>query len=611
MNGCLFYRFIFFTFTFFLSFRVFSFVHNISDKGEKFYWSSPSSMDICVDASNDQGLDENKIKNIVKYSIEQWNGKSHAHLNYNDASSSDCVSGRIKNKFLFDRTEYPFGRGVLGVTLIRYDPNTGRIKNANIFINDEVLFSDSIGGTRYFIGDVVTHELGHFWGLSHGQVHRSTMLFTVFEGQSSVHSDDEEGINTIYPQSTSQSQRGSIRGHISGSNSRIGVFGAFVQAVSLSEGRVVASVPTDRSGRFSLSSLPINDTYYLYISPLKKNVGLPEYYDDHIRADFCSGGKSWVGSYFQKCGRSEKGHPQGISLTRSRESVNLASVTIQCEFQNPNLSNFNNYEINMFQSNGSVGEAITGVFESEKIEFNDSVSILENSQRRSSHFYNVDLSQYAADSSKELYLEVKVTSQALYSLLRTNIIINRVDEEDGEVMYPRNWNEIYSITDEESFDSTNPLTESCLDHSREKTIRIPIKNNYDENIFTIEVVPQPLYGSLNAFFPSSQVFVDDSIGFYLMTLSISEKLSSGKYTIIEKKNHAPYGDNIACMDGPETFVDKKSNKKVEQKPLCGTTTLDDTQTGAGNILALLLGSLFIVFFHKIRRKKSGFWGSAK
>ena len=46
-------------------------------------------------------------------------------------------------------------------------------------LNDAETFSSSLSSGASYVGNVITHELGHVLGLSHSQVNHSTMFFHV------------------------------------------------------------------------------------------------------------------------------------------------------------------------------------------------------------------------------------------------------------------------------------------------------------------------------------------------------------------------------------------------------------------------------------------------
>jgi len=93
----------------------------------------------------------------------------------------------------------------LALTTVTFNVETGEIYDADIEINSEDAESLAIGEVRpsdIDLHSVLTHEIGHFLGLSHTSVSGATMLPSLSEGQTdlaTIEADDIAGICTIYP----------------------------------------------------------------------------------------------------------------------------------------------------------------------------------------------------------------------------------------------------------------------------------------------------------------------------------------------------------------------------------------------------------------------------
>jgi hypothetical protein len=233
-----------------------------------------------------------------------------------------------------------FGPGVVAVTVLSYDPAIGRVVDGQIYINQTesrgfCLTADQAANicntpgagflSRVYLGDVISHELGHLMGLGHSEVRDSTMVFTSFKGQSSPHTDDVAGIRSIY----SSTSRGSISGRVLGGNN-IPVFGAHVQAISNLRGTVAASIFSQEDGSFNIRGLDLDDTYYIYVEPLRRPESLSDAYRS-AKKEFCPG--AYVGSFFEKCVSNVKGHPQPISLSATRTSLDVGVISIRCQLR--------------------------------------------------------------------------------------------------------------------------------------------------------------------------------------------------------------------------------------------------------------------------------------
>jgi hypothetical protein len=93
----------------------------------------------------------------------------------------------------------------LALTTVTFNVETGEIYDADVEINsgDEDSFAiGSIGPHDIDLSSVVTHELGHFLGLSHSNVVGATMMPSLSQGQTSlatIEADDIAGVCAIYP----------------------------------------------------------------------------------------------------------------------------------------------------------------------------------------------------------------------------------------------------------------------------------------------------------------------------------------------------------------------------------------------------------------------------
>jgi len=104
------------------------------------------------------------------------------------------------NVFIFRDDEWPYagGEDALGLSTIRFDPTTGFIYDVDVEINGTdtpISVGDPVEGAD--LASILTHEVGHFLGLSHSSVLHATMRPGYSPGDSSLRSlaiDDEEGI---------------------------------------------------------------------------------------------------------------------------------------------------------------------------------------------------------------------------------------------------------------------------------------------------------------------------------------------------------------------------------------------------------------------------------
>jgi hypothetical protein len=108
------------------------------------------------------------------------------------------------NIVMFREDVWPYAgsEDALGITRLRFDPDTAELWDADIEVN-------AVGG-QFSVGDPVigvdldsllTHEAGHALGLAHTLVEGATMKpgYTDDDSMRSLEDDDVEGVCTIYP----------------------------------------------------------------------------------------------------------------------------------------------------------------------------------------------------------------------------------------------------------------------------------------------------------------------------------------------------------------------------------------------------------------------------
>lgn len=108
------------------------------------------------------------------------------------------------NVLVFRDDEWPHEDGMhnLALTTVTFDPETGDLYNADIEVNTASY--DFIDGGQYDFLSVLTHEAGHFLGLSHSQLPDATMYFAYTDYSTdfrTLSEDDIAAVCTVYPPS--------------------------------------------------------------------------------------------------------------------------------------------------------------------------------------------------------------------------------------------------------------------------------------------------------------------------------------------------------------------------------------------------------------------------
>jgi len=123
-----------------------------------------------------------------------------------DASEYNADRGNA-NIVMFREDSWPYagGEDALGLTLIRFDPDTGAIWDSDIEVNavDEPLSVGAPTAGAVDLASLLTHEAGHLLGLGHNVYDETATMFPGYHTGSielrSLADDDIAGICEIYP----------------------------------------------------------------------------------------------------------------------------------------------------------------------------------------------------------------------------------------------------------------------------------------------------------------------------------------------------------------------------------------------------------------------------
>ncbi len=516
---------------------------------------------------------------IVDEAIQEWNNSSKLKI-------FKSGSGNNRLKLLNDFSIY--GSAVIGVTEVNYS-NSGEINTASILLNDQNYnFVDTpgmISNNNVYLKDVLTHELGHFVGLSHSEVLDSTMFYSNFPGQSELAADDKAGIRSKY-----ETSYGKIFGHVRG-GSHIGVLGVHVQAISRSTGETIGSI-SDQNGYFEISGLDLNDTYYLYTSPLKNLDALPDYFSN-VQSEFCP--SSYVGSFFTACGRENDGIPQGINLSPEQSVVNVGEVTINCSLktqENYNYQkigdNFSSVEVFTQEDNSKTEKAYVGFFRT---------TALSKTSFSSADKFLLDMRGVASPSDKKL--KIKLISRPFGNPVEYSMTVKQNDVEiDGS-----------------PFTKTEKIPEYTL--SLDLKAERLLSTIGAENIFEIEIKAKKL-STDDAIYSIPDVvnFASNKVMPYLMIFSLED----GNGVLLD--SGSDLSDNYSCLDAPFTYAVEKStfssrNTTTESQlpeantaAACATIT-DGSGSGPGSgpgqfLVTLTIGFILSLLLSKFGKRSKNF-----
>ncbi|HXH73345.1 MAG TPA: matrixin family metalloprotease [Bacteriovoracaceae bacterium] len=488
---------------------------SITSGGNSLFWPN-SNIPIYINA-NTSDLPASTATNIILNSMNEWNLTGAVNV-YSAPASNNQIS------FTTDFSIY--GSAVIGVTEISYNP-AGAISKAVILLNNDnynfTSTQSSLGTGSIFLGDVVTHELGHLFGLSHSEVLNASMFYTSFPGQSTISADDRSGLIQKYGGSL-----GSISGKVQGGD-HIGILGVHVQAISKSTAQSVGVI-TDEEGNFQIEGLDLGDTYYIYTAPLKNIQSLPGYFAN-VQTEFCPG--TYVGSFYSQCGKEYEGFPQPLTLTPGAGDLDVGVVTINC-----GLKANEDYSYQKLQSTF----APVTIWNSSEGAIRDKSFVGYFTQQSTSttswtawETLKVDMSGVPSASGR--YMKANFLAHPFGNLLEyeMRLLQNGVIVSLGAIS-----------------------TLSVGTYNTDMSAAAAINSSPASNIFEIQVRAKKLTNSkIPLTFPSSTLFTSDSHLPYLLVISVWDSFTP-------LFNTSSYlSDNENCLEAPFTYKVNKAKAQSE------------------------------------------------
>lgn len=217
--------------------------------------------------------------NAVRASFAQWQSVPGTHLKFEDAGLApagiDVNNEDGTNVVYWTKTTtivnggFDNIAGTMGVCFFRYwDDNS--LNEADVVLNAVQYQWTAVynaSNTMVFIESVLTHELGHFIGLTHAVVGGATMLAYGDIGSSSqagLSSDEVAGVRALYPAANTLATFAHLRGTVTKNGAP--VLGAAV-CLEDGNGNLVAGTVTHANGSYLLPCVPAG-SYSLRATPL-------------------------------------------------------------------------------------------------------------------------------------------------------------------------------------------------------------------------------------------------------------------------------------------------------------------------------------------------------
>ena len=185
-------------------------------EGQELYWPNAClSFAVQQDGSKKQGIDYATFHDIVDQAFTTWlraecpTGGPPA-LRVDDLGSVVCNRPEYNtdqgnaNVFTFRDKDWPHQEAfaTIALTTVTYNRENAQIFDADVEINSHLqTFStgDEPVGEQVDLLAVLTHETGHFLGLSHDSDENAAMWKRYKLGQRELHESDVRGICDIFP----------------------------------------------------------------------------------------------------------------------------------------------------------------------------------------------------------------------------------------------------------------------------------------------------------------------------------------------------------------------------------------------------------------------------
>lgn len=554
-------------FSFLFTGHVFAHQNTVTKSGQKLYF--PEN-DINLELVNSPSqISSLKTREIVEESLSAWT-QTGTRLKLKSAPSV--------HKIQFENDFSRYGSSVIGVTEINFN-SAGVIQKAIVKINNNAPLSaskDAQKNLKIYLGDVLSHELGHFIGLNHSEVLSSTMFYESFAGQHLLGADDVAGAKSLY-----SSNWGRIRGRVMGGE-YIPVLGAQVKAISRKTGEAISTV-SDEEGNFSIQGLELNDSYYLYISPTVRVSDLPSYYAN-TQSNFCP--TAYKGGFFTACGVEESGSAQSIALSDNRMNVDVGVVSISCSLRSSPA-----YAESKLES------------EPDSLMFWDSFS--ENIVEKTQIGYFSSLSTWS--NWDKFKLDLRAINPA-NKFLKLNLVAHMFGN-------PLSYEMMILVDGEEV--TTVGISEDPLTLTLKTDLEYLLPLSADTSLNEIEVhIRARTVGEvlLSKIFPAISEFVTPNTQYpYLLIAGLAEN-RLGQITNLANDQQL-LSDNVSCLDAPFTYRvakndvtdnERSTTQKQDglQTPSCGTTQLPPPSSGPGSgLMSLTLGFLLSLLFWDLKKNK--------
>jgi hypothetical protein len=188
------------------------------------------SFDVQKDGSKRQDISYDQLHAVVRNAFQRWvdadcGDGQHPSIIPADYGPVSCNKPEYnktqenQNVITFHDAEWPYkdrGAETLALTTVHFNPETGEIYDANIELNSYdanfVIGTGDADSEHDDLNAVLTHEIGHFLGLSHSSVPSATMYTSYMLGMTTLEEDDVAAICASLPPGRAVAEAGNPPG---------------------------------------------------------------------------------------------------------------------------------------------------------------------------------------------------------------------------------------------------------------------------------------------------------------------------------------------------------------------------------------------------------------
>lgn len=557
-----------------------AFLYSKSAGGKNIKWAVTDKLNLYVNPEDvsSEGIASEDVKLALQESLEQWNSVAPFPIKASFTQTPPAFGAGASLRFSSNPAY--FGSGVLAVTSVSYNSSNGDIYSADIIMNDTGFnaadFTNSkaeSGDSSAYVGDVITHELGHLLGLNHSEVAGASMTYSIFKNQYDIHEDDRSGIGSLYSLNSATGISGNIV-----TKGFDPVYGAHVQALDLDKNEIVAGVFADEQGYFRIDGLDGGVSYALYITPIRSKENLPSFLKTY-EGDICNG-KSFAPSFFSKCGGRGAGRAQVIQA-KAGETVEVGFVAVRCatnvdpQYLSQKVRGEDSFLFFDYFDHYKSSTSFTGYFSPKEV----SDSKADN--------LKIDLSGLSVDGLGQAYIKLNFSFENLGSALFVETNISSSESGYNQTFQP-----------EQDIESGKYL----LDYQA----IVPLSADAGDNVFELSLVPSELSSKEKSeIFASPKVLTNEN-AIYFVSAQVMVSGPDG-LEAVQTWSSSPYEDNSACLEGElgqttQSYspVSTSSDYSDQAQPLsCGTVDFDGGNSGGGGmgsfVLGLILASALFAF----------------